>query len=227
MINSRIGPIFVRILFLVTLPLINIIHTALNNYRGNVNILRTYIDNIIPFEKIFIVPYLLWFFYFVSILVYFAIVDKKYYFRLLFSILVGNLLCFVVYYFYPTTVPRPDVIGNDILSYLVKLTYKSDNPFNCFPSVHVLNALLASMYLFNYNKKIAVRSFSVIAFVLITLSTLFVKQHYILDAVASSIIGVSMYVVFTSDYIWSTLYMKRMLYFFIPGLAKKDYAKVD
>lgn len=227
MINSRIGPILVRILFLVTLPLINIIHTALNNYRGNVNILRTHIDNIIPFEKIFIVPYLLWFFYFVSILIYFAIVDKKHYFRLLFSILVGNLLCFIVYYFYPTTVPRPDVMGNDILSFLVKLTYKNDNPFNCFPSVHVLNALLASMYLFNYNKKIAVRSFSVIAFVLITLSTLFVKQHYILDAVASSIIGVSMYVLFTSDYIWSTLYMKRMLYFFVPGLAKKDYAKLD
>jgi membrane-associated phospholipid phosphatase len=221
------GPIIFRILFLVTLPLINIIHTALNNYRGNVHILRTHIDMIIPFEKIFIIPYLLWFFYFVSVLVYFAIVDKKSYFRMLFSIIIGNLLCFIVYYFYPTTVPRPDIIENDILSNLVRVTYKSDNPFNCFPSVHVLNALLASMYLFEYNKKAIVRYFSVFAFVLITLSTLFVKQHYILDAVASSIIGVSMYVLFTSDYIWSTQYMKRMLYFFIPGLAKKDYAKLD
>lgn len=219
--NSKISSVIFRILFLVSLPLLNIIHTALNNYRGNVNILRTHLDLVIPFEKIFIVPYLLWFFYFVSVLVYFAFVDRKNYFRLLFSIILGNLICHVIYYFYPTTVPRPDVMGNDIFSYLVRLTYASDNPFNCFPSVHVLNALLASMYLFSYAKKAAVKYTSVIAFVLITLSTLFVKQHYVLDAVASSIIGVSMYVLFTSDYIWNTQYFKRMLYLVNPNLQKK------
>ncbi len=218
--NSKISSVIFRILFLVSLPLLNIIHTALNNYRGDVHILRTHLDLVIPFEKLFIVPYLLWFFYFVSVLVYFAFVDRKNYFRLLFSIILGNLICHVIYYFYPTTVPRPDVIGNDIFSYLVRLTYASDNPFNCFPSVHVLNALLASMYLFSYAKKAGVKYLSVIAFVLITLSTLFVKQHYVLDAVASSIIGVSMYVLFTSDYIWNT-HFKRMLYLFNPNLQKK------
>ncbi|MDP4180842.1 MAG: phosphatase PAP2 family protein [Bacillota bacterium] len=225
--KNKVFGIVTRILFLISLPLINIIHTALNTYRGNVHILSTYIDINIPFEKIFILPYLSWFFYFMSVLVYFAIVDKKSYFRLLFSIIMGNLLCFVVYYFYPTTVPRPDVLGNDILSQLVRLTYKNDNPFNCFPSVHVLNALLASMYLFSYNKKIFARSVAVIAFILITLSTFFVKQHYTLDAVASSIIGISMYVLFTSDHIWSMHYIKKMVCFFLPGLDKKDYAKLD
>jgi len=220
--NIKVKAVIIRILFLIVLPLVNIIHTALNNYRGDVHILRTHLDLIIPFEKIFIVPYLLWFFYFVSILVYFAFVDKKRYFRLLFSIVVGNLICHVIYYFYPTTVPRPDVIGNDIFSFLVRLTYANDNPFNCFPSVHVLNALLASMFLFDYTKKVFVKYYAVIAFVLITLSTLFVKQHYVLDAVASSIIGVSMYVLFTSDYIWNTQYIRRLMCLFKPGLAKND-----
>jgi len=155
-----------------------------------------------------------------SILVYFAFVDGKRYFRLLFSIVVGNIICHLIYYFYPTTVPRPDVIGNDIFSILVRLTYANDNPFNCFPSVHVLNALLASMFLFDYTKKAFVKYYAVIAFVLITLSTLFVKQHYILDAVASSIIGVSMYVLFTSEYIWNT-HIRKLMGLLKPELAKK------
>jgi len=77
------------------------------------------------------------------------------------------------------------------------------------------------MFLFDYTKKAFVKYYAVIAFVLITLSTLFVKQHYVLDAVASSIIGVSMYVLFTSEHIWNAQYVRKLLGLLKPDLAKK------
>ncbi len=205
---------------MLSIPLITIINTMLNRYRGEVHILKTFIDNAVPFEKIYIIPYLSWFAYFIGILFYFAVVDGKCYFRLLMSIVAGNLICYIFYYFYPTTVPRPDVFGDDVLTKLVQLTYGRDNPFNCFPSIHVLNALLCAMFLCKYNKKIFVRAFAVSGCVLISLSTLYVKQHYMPDVVSAAILGIVMYIMFTNDHIWSMQPLKRLVSYFIPSRLK-------
>jgi membrane-associated phospholipid phosphatase len=210
---------------MISIPLITIINTSLNRYRGEVHILKTFIDDAITFEKVFIIPYLSWFAFFIGILVYMAIVDGKNYFRLLASLLVGNLICFIFYYFYPTTVPRPEVYGDDIFSALVRLTYSSDNPFNCFPSIHVLNALLCSMFLWRYSKNIFARAFAVFGTVIISASTLYVKQHYFPDVVSAAIVGIAMYVVFTNDYIWNAQPIKRVMAFFLPPKVKEAFIK--
>lgn len=224
---SKVLPAIYRILFMISIPLITIINTSLNRYRGEVHILRTFIDDAVSFEKVFIIPYLSWFAFFVGILIYLAIVDGKSYFRLLASLLVGNLICFIFYYFYPTTVPRPDVFGSDTLSALVRLTYSSDNPFNCFPSIHVLNALLCAMFLWRYSKNIYVRAFAVFGCVSISVSTLYVKQHYFPDIVSAAIIGIVMYVVFTNDYIWNAQPIRRVMTFFVPSKLKKAFIKLS
>ena len=98
----------------------------------------------------------------------------------------GQAVCFMIYLFFQTTVPRPPVPGNDIWSQLVRSMYSFDNPFNAFPSIHVLTSysLLKGCY-DTPELSLLLRGGVGIASLFIILSTLFLKQHTILDAIAS------------------------------------------
>lgn len=91
------------------------------------------------------------------------------------------VVAFITFYFFQTTVSRPLVTGNDIFSKLVLFTYKSDEPYNCFPSIHVITAYLAmkGINLTDARKRIKI-PVNVVGF-LIIISTQFVKQHVIMD----------------------------------------------
>jgi hypothetical protein len=150
--------------------------------------------------------------------------DPKLYYKLLVSIISGTLICFIVYYFFPTTVARPEVVGNDMFSNLIRGIYSKDNPYNCFPSIHVLDTVLPTMFLFKYTKNKFTRAFAVVSSVAIILSTLFTKQHYVWDAVSAAVLGTAMYLLYTNDYLWTSLPVKRVSAFFrlvkIKSLAR-------
>jgi membrane-associated phospholipid phosphatase len=57
-----------------------------------------------------------------------------------------------------------------------------DGPNNCFPSLHAANGLLFAW--FNWNRP--ARALHVIASLSVVVSTVFVKQHYVVDVVAGS-----------------------------------------
>lgn len=203
--TGKYSQLILRISFMLSIPLISIIHVMLNRDSGTSHIIKTLLDDMIPFNKFFVIPYIYWFGFVFIVLLYFAIVDNNYYYRLLASILSGMLICFAIYYFYPTTVPRPDVIGDDGLSRLVRYIYSRDNPYNCFPSIHVLNAMLVTLFFCKYHKGIILRGIAIGSCILINLSTLFMKQHYIPDVLASILLSTTLYVLFGSDYLWQYL----------------------
>lgn len=221
---SRLRQVLNRLCFMVVIPLISLIHIALNTYRPDVHNLKTLIDDMIPFNQAFVIPYIYWFFYITVVLLYFAVADGKSYFRLLMSIVAGMFICFIFYYFYPTTILRPEVPGNDIFSSLVRdVIYKKDNPYNCFPSIHVLNAVLVTLFFCKFNKNNMLRGLAVLSCVFISLSTLFIKQHYVADMFASLLLGTSMYVLFTNDSLWNSVPVKRVLDFLIPHRFRGFY----
>jgi hypothetical protein len=207
--------IILRILFMLSIPLISIIHVILNRERGTVNIIKTFLDDKIPFNKFFVIPYIYWFGFVFIILLYFAVVDSNNYYRLLASILSGMLICFAIYYFFPTTVPRPDIVGNDSLSNLVRFIYSKDNPYNCFPSIHVLNAMLVTLFFCKYYKGIILKGIVISSCVLINLSTLFIKQHYTPDVLASLLLSTTLYLILGSNYLsrylltWTTRHQEK------------------
>lgn len=218
---NKIAQVFYRICFMILIPVVTLIHYSLNVYRPNVHNISTVLDNLIPFNQLFALPYVYWFAYLPAILVYFAIVNSKVYFKLLGSVIIGMCCCFVVFYFFPTTVPRPDVVGADFFSNLVRYIYGSDNPYNCFPSIHVLDAFLPTIFLCKYNKNLLIRIVAILSFVSITASTVFIKQHYVLDAVASVALGTGMFLIFDSEYLWNKLPVKRVLDALIPSRTKE------
>lgn len=206
--NNRYLQFLLRACFLILIPLVSMIHFTLNRYSENLHSVKIFLDDMIPYNKFFILPYVYWFAYVGIVLIYLAATDYKNYFRLLASIVTGMFICFIFYYFYQTTVIRPDIHTTDVFNRFVDYVYSKDNPYNCFPSIHVLDALLVSIFLYKVNKNIVVRVIAVASFVSITLSTFFVKQHYVLDAAAAIAISIFVYWLYTNEYILSKISMK-------------------
>ncbi|TDT63367.1 phosphatase PAP2 family protein [Fonticella tunisiensis] len=188
--------IIIRLLFTVSLAITSLGYTLLNNYRGKVYNIQTTLDTIIPFNKYFIVPYLIWYLYVGFFIFYYSIMDDKRYFKILIGINVGMIISFIIFYFFPTTVPRPFVYGKDIFAKLVRLVYLNDNPYNCFPSIHVLDSVIIGAYV-NRDPKIssAVKIISTSIAISIIFSTVFVKQHYVYDVVGGAALAYFMYFV--------------------------------
>jgi hypothetical protein len=174
------------LLFLLVMPILGLIYKILNTNPRNPVILSTNLDTMIPFLPIFIVPYIVWYAFILGYLVYFWYKDISVYLKTLSVIVIGELVCFVIYFYFQTTVPRPKLVGDGILVDLVGMIYSHDQPFNAFPSIHVLTTFAIILGNINIrNKHIFHSVFVSVMGSMIIISTLFVKQHYILDMFAS------------------------------------------
>ena len=71
------------------------------------------------------------------------------------------------------------------LNTLVKLNYSADLPYNCFPSLHVAYAFIGALVLWNYKRTWAYTYLA--CAIIVAISVVLVKQHYILDVVGGFI----------------------------------------
>ncbi|MCX7746363.1 MAG: phosphatase PAP2 family protein [Clostridia bacterium] len=176
--------------FMLSIPIVNIFYGILNNADRGVSNLVTRLDDSIPFIKVFVIPYMFWYPFMILTMVYFCVKDRKTYVRSLISINISLIVCYVIFYFYQTTVPRPELLGNDFLTRFVGLVYGSDKPYNCFPSIHVLTCYIMMIAVTkstirNLWIKLLVYSISAV----IIISTLYIKQHVVLDVIGGIFVG--------------------------------------
>jgi len=175
---------------ILTIPLLNIFYFLLNNPQRGAYSLVTDLDHYIPFVKEFIIPYVIWYFYIFGTLVFLCLKDKKVYYRTILAIDIGLLICYVIFFAFQTHVPRPLLVGDDIFTKLVALIYSHDQPYNGFPSIHVLLSFLMIKGINKYQERnLWNMSIVYLIGILIILSTVFVKQHVVLDVLAGIIIG--------------------------------------
>ncbi|WP_278427981.1 phosphatase PAP2 family protein, partial [Clostridium cochlearium] len=179
----------IHIFALLSIPIINIFYALLNNNNRGVFQLVTSIDNTIPFIKEFIIPYILWYPFIALSLLFICLKDLKVYYRTLITLNLCLLSCYLIYYFFQTTVPRPAIYGNDIFSFLTLLVYKFDKPFNCFPSIHVVTSYLMIKGINSIDCSKKIRHLVIFMSILIIVSTLFIKQHVILDVISAILLG--------------------------------------
>lgn len=148
-------------------------------------IMHTVLDDRIPFIKGFVVFYVLWFLYVPFGVIFTAAFSKKDFLRLFIFLFGGMAVANTVYMVFPNAQNlRPAITGNDPLSSLIKLIYSKDTPTNVCPSMHVINAIAVDSALRHSDEFSEKRYRNVISFVftvLICLSTLFIKQHSVLD----------------------------------------------
>lgn len=100
-------------------------------------------------------------------------------------------LCFLIN---PTASPRPaSVAGNDYFAWGLRLNYSLDVPYNCFPSLHVSHSFVSALACYRVHRGIGIAA--VLWATLIGVSTVYTKQHYIVDAIAGMLVALVAYFV--------------------------------
>jgi hypothetical protein len=167
------------------------------------------IDRKIPFLEIFVIPYLSWFLYiFVGCAIVF-IKDKELYDRLTTVLMLGMTAFLVISALVPNcqtlrlaTMPRDNVFTS-----MVSALWKTDTPTNVWPSIHVFNSVAVVSALVSLKGKFfsnrAVKAAEIIWAVLICLSTFFIKQHSLFDAMTALVMyGVFYRMVYANGYVF-------------------------
>lgn len=164
----------------------------------NYSIIQIPFDEKIPFIEYFVVPYLLWFLFLAVAVLYFFFTNRSDFYRLMVFLMVGMTLFLVVSTLFPNgQALRPTHFERDnIFVELTKYVYQSDTPTNVFPSIHVYNSLGVYIAVHNSEQLKKYPWIQVLAFViaaLIILSTMFLKQHSVIDAIGAGIVAIIAY----------------------------------
>mgnify|MGYP000961112352 CR=1 FL=1 len=160
--------------------------------------LHSAIDERIVFSPAWIIPYVIWYFFLPSVALTLMFKDKKQCGITLLTMTLGVLFCYLTYSFFQTQVPRPDVPGADLFSRLVRLIYSIDQPYNAFPSIHVLvtYALMLGTAKAQGINKAAKAAIWVVGWSII-LSTVFVKQHVAADILGGIVVAQVLHLLLT------------------------------
>lgn len=173
--------------FLITLVVVCCIYFFINVPQSSVNIVRTVVDGHIARVPIFSIAYL-YFLPWLWISVFYLYLKRKSFRQLAYSLIMMNLIAFCVYLFFQTYIPREAIPSTDFYSDLLRFIYDHDQPYNGFPSLHcAMSASLASSFVIRRSR---FAWFFVLSASLVIASTLFTKQHFILDAVSGVALGV-------------------------------------
>ena len=169
------------------------------------------LDDLIPFCELFIIPYSVWFFYIAAVELYTLVKGSRKDFidlskMLTISLFVSMLIATV----FPSTHElRPiDFPRDNFLTECVKFLYKIDNPLIpavIMPSMHVLVSLVLATVVIKsgcYEGKVKVKISACVLSVFICASTVFTKQHSILDVFAA--IGLYVIIYIVTYHIWKT-----------------------
>ncbi len=148
--------------------------------------------DIFPVWSIWVLPYVLcyplWFASFAWII--FKMED-----RLFRAFIVACTLTFAIgvgtFIFFPTYVKAVNVEGSDIFSSLLRFIHQNLGRYDAFPSGHIyITTLLVLFYSRWYPRQKLLWN---LLFVIVSLSTLFTRQHYILDVVGGYFVGLAGY----------------------------------
>lgn len=160
--------------------------------------LNSPIDDIIPFVDAFIVPYILWFIYVAVGCVFFFFASQREFIKLMLFLIFGMTLYLFICYIYPNGLRdfRPFMLNRNSLFYpAVHWLYSTDTSTNVFPSIHVYNSLAIHTAIMHSSKihKRWIKDISLILCVLICLSTMFLKQHSVIDVIGGSVMAALFY----------------------------------
>lgn len=158
------------------------------------------VDKSIPLYPPALVPYLLGSILFVGFPIWAAARSETTEFEAyVLSLLTATLISYIVYLALPTYVLRPEITPQDYFSEAIAFLYQTDYPHNAAPSGHTFYTLISFLYIRRWRPKLQI--VSLIVAVLIIVSTLLTKQHYVLDMVTGLILGFMTY--------WAGRYIQR------------------
>ena len=138
------------------------------------HVMHSVVDDWIPFNEYFIIPYFLWFAYIAAVILWFFFTNKEDYYR-----------------FRPYVDPEKNIFAK-----AVSLLYATDTCTNVFPSIHVYNSVAVHIGIIRseqFKNNRIVRLISGVLMVSICMSTVFLKQHSIIDVAGALLLCGAVY----------------------------------
>lgn len=164
----------------------------------DMHILECSLDRRIPFCEYFIVPYLLWFAYIVATWLYLCFFDKKGFYQFIIFLYGGMTLFLIISTIFPNGLDLRVNFDADknIFTKLTAFIQTTDTPTNVFPSIHVYNSVGACIALWKneaVKKRPVLKGFILLLTVSICLSTVFLKQHSVVDVIGAFVMSALFY----------------------------------
>ncbi len=166
-------------------------------FGDNPNLIGGVIDNKIPFNMWFIIPYCVWYLLIFLIPYYLYKKDKNIFIKYIISYLFCTVIANIIFIVYPTYVDRPVVTGTSILELITRIVFWVDTPAqNCFPSLHCAVSMLFILYMFECKKcPLYLKILTLIISILIMIATLCTKQHVFIDLVSGDVLAIVSYII--------------------------------
>lgn len=166
------------------------------------------IDDKIPFVPAFVTMYVLWFPFIAFPVVWLYFTDIRSYKKYMWYVIIGYTICMLVCTIFPNGQDlRPDITGTEnIFCSVIAGLYRVDTNTNVLPSLHVVGCIGTMAAVFDSNTLKRCRIPALILGILVALSTVFIKQHSVLDMITGAIVGA---VVWICVYILSEKVIKR------------------
>jgi len=188
--KAKYVSLFLALFFLIYTTLQKIMTVSRFDFLTN-------LDTLIP-----IMPEFIWIYHTLIpiLLITSVIIVKKpgVFFTSFLACIVATLILGIFYVIFPSHYPRPIIIGNSISEQILQLTYLIDGPNCTFPSGHVTYAFI--LYYTIKDTDLST-NFKFIQFlyliwaILLSISTLMIKQHYIIDVFSGVLVATICYYV--------------------------------
>lgn len=189
--KDRYNPWPQRILFLLSIAYFSFGYMPLNAWnetRGVFHTLALPFENEIPFLAPFILGYSL--VYGSIFFIYLIIPDWTIFKKMAWGFFLVTTIHYIVFIFFPVKmIWRPEIVDpQNFFEWACQFIFSLDKPYNCFPSLHVAYPTLAAVLSWRFVPKW--RFVFVAMSLIVALSVVLVKQHYILDALGGALVAI-------------------------------------
>ena len=140
------------------------------------------LDGRIPLVPAFMIPYVLSYVLWVGTPIFLAWRDRTRFFDMAAAFFLSIVIAFLFFYFFPVSIERPTVEGNDLFSVAVRYLYEIDAPRNLFPSLHCMHTWTCYLAIRGRREYSPALRWGVFVFALFVFaSTVLLRQHYLAD----------------------------------------------
>lgn len=213
--NNITSPEFSHLLLVLYWPLFGIAFALVENLRPLDACTPVWcpLDDKIPFLEIFFIPYLFWFVFLVGMNVYLALWEPKAFRKFMYFVMLTYSATIVTYIIWPTCQNlRPESFQRDnFLTRFAAGFYAFDTNTNVCPSLHVIGSYAVAFGAWD-SRRFSKPGWKLAYFLMATLisvATVFVKQHSVVDVFWAMIVCAAGY----------------LLVYVLPGLRDKHKEK--
>lgn len=180
-------PEFSHVKLLLYWPLFGLVFFLLEDIwiRDSYRAVYCPLDDCIPFCELFVIPYFAWFLFLIGAHVYTLLYNVPAFRRLMGYIMVTYTVSTLIFILFPSCQTfRPQVFPRDnFLTEIVEWLYDFDTNTNVCPSLHVVGSVAAMLAFWDcerFSAKGRRFGLGLVAFV-ISVSTVFLRQHSVID----------------------------------------------